>query len=226
MDSAQRQFFLSNGYLQLPGFHSRARLARLRQAVLDEVRKASGASKSLDRLPVFQQISRLSAHVKVRDVHETLMTRELIDLAADVSGQSSFIIQQTQLLLSPPRQGTWTLRGLNWHVDVAADSGRRDRIPGVQAFFLIDDVGPHGGGTLALARSHNLGADSAARLRYVLRTHDDPEHEFRKLGVRLVEMCGRAGDIFLMDMRVLHTPSINSSNQLRMMATCRCLVGD
>jgi hypothetical protein len=34
-------------------------------------------------------------------------------------------------------------------------------------------------------------------------------------------MSGRAGDVFLMDMRALHTPSVNSTTHMRMMATCR-----
>jgi hypothetical protein len=34
-------------------------------------------------------------------------------------------------------------------------------------------------------------------------------------------MSGRAGDVYLMDMRLLHTPSINSTNKVRMMATVR-----
>jgi ectoine hydroxylase-related dioxygenase (phytanoyl-CoA dioxygenase family) len=38
---------------------------------------------------------------------------------------------------------------------------------------------------------------------------------------KIIEMSGRAGDVFLMDMRVLHTPSVNSSSRIRMMATTR-----
>lgn len=231
MSSTHKQAFLRYGYLQLRGFYPRSRLAGLRQKVLEEVKRSSarpGISKSLPDLPVFQQISRLSSLVKVRDVHETLVTPELMDLVAEVGGQSPSVVQDTQLLLSPPRQGTWTLKDLNWHVDLAVDPRHRDRVPGVQAFFLIDDVDRQGGGTLALAGSHRLGAagsNAAARLRQVLRAQADLERELQELGVSIVEMCGRAGDVFLMDMRVLHTPSINSSKRLRMMATCRFLFG-
>lgn len=45
------------------------------------------------------------------------------------------------------------------------------------------------------------------------------------LGVDVVEMSGRAGDVYLMDMRLLHTPSINATRQMRLMATTRCLFG-
>lgn len=41
------------------------------------------------------------------------------------------------------------------------------------------------------------------------------------LPVSLVEMAGQAGDLFLMDMRVLHTPTLNTRSQPRLMATGR-----
>lgn len=40
-------------------------------------------------------------------------------------------------------------------------------------------------------------------------------------GIDIIEMSGRAGDVFLMDLRVLHTPSVNSTKNVRMMATTR-----
>jgi hypothetical protein len=47
------------------------------------------------------------------------------------------------------------------------------------------------------------------------------ERDLRELGITIVEMSGRAGDLYLMDMRLLHTPSINSTKNIRMMATTR-----
>ena len=50
------------------------------------------------------------------------------------------------------------LGGLNWHIDIA--SKPNDKVSGVQAFYLIDDVVPHGGATLALvSRSHRMTAE-------------------------------------------------------------------
>lgn len=223
MHSAQKEFLASNGCLQLRGFHPKARVAGLRQKIVGEVQRLSahaGAWKALHKLPVFQQIAKLSAAVQVPGLHEVLVTPDLMDLVAEAGGQPSRI-QATQLLLSPPHQGTWTLEGLNWHVDLAASG--KDRMPGLQAFFLIDDVAPHGGATLALAGSHCLGGgrSSSSGLRDILRTATDLGPELQELGVHIVEMSGRAGDVFLMDLRVLHTPSINSTKHIRMMATCR-----
>lgn len=125
----------------------------------------------------------------------------------------------------PPAQGAWTLEGLNWHVDIAEN--QRARIKGIQAFFLIDDVVPHGGATLALAGSHRIGVQrtpAAAQLRGLLRNPLDLERRLHELGITIVEMSGRAGDVFMMDMRLLHTPSVNATKNMRMMATSRCFL--
>ncbi len=58
----------------------------------------------------------------------------------------------------------------------------------------------------------------------MLRDTTDLEQKANGLGVSIMEMSGRAGDVFLMDMRLLHTPSVNSTKRMRMMATSRCLM--
>lgn len=227
MEAALHERFATHGVIPLRGFHPKARLAPLRQRLLDEIRRLStnaAASKALRRLPVFQQVTTLSSSVKVPGVEDVLVTPELTALIAELGGTRPSPRPPTQLLLSPPNQGDGATSRLNWHVDVAADP--RGPVPGVQAFFLIDDVAPRGGATLALAGSHVLGANrpqALARVREVLRTGEDPAGEVEAAGLEIVEMCGRAGDVFLMDMRVLHTPSVNGTKQPRRMATCRCL---
>jgi hypothetical protein len=62
--------------------------------------------------------------------------------------------------------------------------------------------------------------EAASRLRGALKTSTDPE-TLRRYNTEIVEMSGRAGDVFLMDMRVLHTPSVNLAKNIRMMATTR-----
>lgn len=227
MNPDHPDFFIEQGYLQLRGFHPGSRMMAIRRRVIDEVKRLSGGGgmpRTVRDLPVFQQIGRLSAQVNVPGLHEALATAPLIDLVTRLGRQAPSIVQPTQLLLSPPSQGPWTLDGLNWHVDIAAVS---EGIPGIQAFFLIDDVVPHGGATLALAGSHRVGehgAPSLSRLRGMLRDSKDLEKRMNGLGVSIVEMSGRAGDVFVMDMRLLHTPSVNSTKRMRMMATSRCLM--
>jgi len=226
MNSVDQELFAASGYVALRGFHSKARLAGLRSQISDDVAHLAanaGAWKSLRRLPAFQQVTRLSSLVRIRDLHQTVANAELNSLVAHLAGKPFPLAQDAQLLLSPPNQGAWKLDALNWHVD--GTSKQQDQVPGVQAFFLLDDVAPHGGATLALAGSHlhrpRVVARAVTDLRQVLRTSTDLKHDLQRLNVEIVEMSGRAGDVFLMDMRVLHTPSVNSSKNLRMMATCR-----
>ncbi|MBZ5709228.1 phytanoyl-CoA dioxygenase family protein [Nannocystis pusilla] len=222
MEAAQFDIFREQGCLRLDGFHPRKRMAPIKQRVLDELKrlKVWGAGKSLSNrlqgLPAFQQIGKLSSLVTVPGLQDALMTRELLAVMIELAGRAPSPGQGIQLLLSPPQQGDWTLHGLNWHVDMAAAPG--ERAHGIQAFVLIDDVAPRGGATLALAGSHRA---PGPELREVLRTSTDLAASLRAMGLGIVEMSGRAGDVFLMDMRVLHTPSINSTKNMRMMATSR-----
>ncbi|MDH5823575.1 phytanoyl-CoA dioxygenase family protein [Luteimonas sp. RD2P54] len=217
--------FAAQGVLRLEGVLDKRQVAPLARRVLGEVKRLQAAAswRALRDLPVFQQIGRLSGQVAVPRLHQTLATTELLAAIAGLAGRKPSAVQPAQLLLSPPSQGEWTLRQLSWHVDVAATPGR---LPGIQAFFLIDDVAPQGGATLALAGSHRVERSDASAVRQLLKRSTDPEPELAQRGLAIVEMSGRAGDVYLMDMRLLHTPSVNASRHPRMMATCRCLFAD
>src|SRR5690606_18074145 len=96
-------------------------------------------------------------------------------------------------------------------------------IPGVQAFILLDNLSVKGGATLALAGSHRIKSQSQAKQVISRLTDDGFDGRVNVDGIELslIEMAGRAGDVYLMDMRLLHTPSINSTKNVRMMATAR-----
>lgn len=224
---AQCKVLDEQGYLQLPEFHARDTVLRIRQQILEELKRAKvwaagrTLSSPLAGIPPFQQISRLTGLVKIPRLHDVLVTPELTALVSALARGARMVGEDTQLLLSLPHQSAWTLDKLNWHVDVAADPP--SRLPGLQAFFLIDDVAPHGGGTLAVAGSHRPDRQRAGDvpLRALLKRSNDVEGELRRAGMAVVEFSGRAGDVYLMDMRALHTPSINASRSVRMMATTR-----
>ena len=224
MKALNPEFFARNGYLRLPAVHSKAHLSGVRQELLSEIARLerAGSLRSVRRLPVFQQIVRLSTLVRVARLQEVVMTPPLIDAIRLLGGRRPSQIQQAQLLLSPSLQGAGTFDRLNWHVDVSGSP--KSATPGIQAFFLLDDVAPRGGATLALAGSHHFHGLEESPLRQALRTTHDLDERLHDLGVSMVEMSGRAGDVFLMDMRVLHSPSANETRHVRMMATCRCLL--
>lgn len=225
--STERTQFARDGYVIVRGLRSASALASVRERLRAEVRRATdrrGASKALSALPVFQQITRLSSLVDARGVHDLLATPDLVDRVASLVEHRPAVVEKSALLLSPPSQGAWSVAGLNWHVDVAVDERDRSRVPGVQVFLLLDDVAPQGGATIALAGSHRIvaqGGAPLAALRALLRSPHELDEPLRAMGLRVVEMSGRAGDAYLMDMRVLHTPSTNASQRPRLMATCR-----
>lgn len=225
LKQSELDFFHDEGYLRLNLVHSKSHLKPLRESILRELSRlkvwAGGKplGRSLSDLSPFQQISKLSSMVKIAGLDETLNTAEIRGAIADLTGRAPQSDQGSQPLLSLPHQGPWSLRNLAWHVDVAAKPD--GEIPGIQAFYLIDDVGPQGGATLALARSHRVAGELAGRLRGSLKMPGDLDAALSVSNTEIIEMSGRAGDVFLMDMRVLHTPSTNSADRIRMMATTR-----
>lgn len=200
----------------------------VRIQVLNELKRLKlwSAGKALPspirHVPAFQQVAKLSSLIRQEDLQARIIDKDTH--AAIVSlGRTRLVPSQSQFLISLPKQGEWTLDGLNWHTDISAAGHRH--VPGIQAFVLIDDVKPRGGATLALAVSHRLADQPGPyrRVREVLRGKGDLQGELRSHYLSIVEMSGHAGDVYLMDMRLLHTPSINASDRLRIMATVRYL---
>jgi ectoine hydroxylase-related dioxygenase (phytanoyl-CoA dioxygenase family) len=226
MTPEQRSFFRDNGYLFLRGAHTEKNVAPIKAFILSELKRlkiwSSGKmlSSSLRDIPAFQQITKLSQLIKHEDLQAHIVTEPLrlaIHLLAEVELTPA---QSAQLLISLPNQGDWRINGLSWHVDISSPSPAR--MPGIQVFTLIDDVKPRGGATLALARSHLLETEERSRrVREILRSSADIEGDLSEHKLSIVEMSGRAGDVCLMDMRLLHTPSMNSTKHIRMMATAR-----
>lgn len=221
------QSFRDRGVVVLRGALSRSHVAPIARHVLAELKRlriwAGGKplSKRLDGVPAFQQVTKLAELVKYAALPERIAPPSVLSLMAQLADGPLVAARDAQLLLSLPNQGTWSMSGLNWHVDLASATGR---LTGIQIFLLLDDVAPHGGATLALAGSQRLTDKRArAEVRSWLDGADDLDKKLTRAGLSIVEMSGNAGDVYLMDMRVLHTPSINASPRPRLMATSRYL---
>jgi ectoine hydroxylase-related dioxygenase (phytanoyl-CoA dioxygenase family) len=142
-----------------------------------------------------------------------LITYKITEHAQALAGSPLKATGHPQLLLSLPHKKPWSLDELNWHTDVTIPE--EDRCPGVQAFVLLADLAPKGGATLALRGSHLL--------KYG-RPRVSADEFMRADPSRVVEMSGSAGDVYFMDLRVLHSPSVNAGRGVRMMVTERFLV--
>lgn len=145
-----------------------------------------------------------------------------------------------QILFTLPREGDWAVPRDAWHIDLPKFGERTS--PGLQAFTFLGDVAPKAGATLVIAGSHRLENDRAGlsskelmrRLRaeaYFGSLLDAARPPIIDLGettgragdvaLEVVELTGLVGDVYLMDLRVLHTPAPNCSDRARMMLTCR-----
>lgn len=147
------------------------------------------------------------------------------------------------LLFTLPNASTWTLPNKHWHLDMPRlpDAG----VPGVQIFAFLETVETGGGGTLAVAGSHRLLNDgvriSSSELRKRLRQEPyfaelmsnpagDRLRFLREVGhvgdveLQVMEMTGDAGDVYFMDLRMLHTVAPNARSTPRAMLTQRYLL--
>lgn len=189
------------------------------------ISRHAGVPQQLRDIPIFQQIGKLGQMIRQNQTLNELINHDLVHMAEILAANKVKAATPPQLLLSLPNKKNWSIANLNWHLDVNSEPDTP--IPGVQIFVLIKDLEIHGGGTLALAGTHRLP-------KAIQNLKENPE--FNKLFVQdvgpikvndheisLIEMHGKAGDIYFMDMRTVHSPSINSTNEIRMMLTNRFL---
>lgn len=224
----QQASFAENGYVHLRGALVKRQTEPAKAHILEELKRlriwSSGKtlSATIKAMPAFQQITKLSGLIRLDELHARLVGQALVPAISALSA-IRLVPAQSQFLVSLPQQGSWAVDGLNWHTDIAPAGHRQ--VPGIQAFVLIDDVQVHGGATLIIAGSHRLADQEALNreVRGILRGPGDVIGALRSRQLSIVELSGKAGDVYLMDMRVLHTPSVNATNKLRLMATIRYL---
>jgi len=152
--------------------------------------------------------------------------------------------RRPQVLFTLPNAQTWTVPS-GWHSDRPRLASGQSA--GVQLFAFLDVVDARGGGTLAIAGSHHLLNEGrhirpsefgrllraepffadllAADPPVASRQHRaDLLHRTGAVGnvqLQIVEMTGAPGDVWLMDLRVLHLGGPNAAERPRMMLTFR-----
>jgi hypothetical protein len=152
--------------------------------------------------------------------------------------------RRPQVLFTLPNAERWTVPS-GWHSDRPRLASGQSA--GVQLFTFLDAVDACGGGTLAIAGSHHLLNEGRpirpSEFRRLLRAESffadllvaDPPadslqhraallHRTGAIGnvqLQIVEMTGAPGDVWLMDLRVLHVGGPNAAERPRMMLTFR-----
>jgi hypothetical protein len=150
------------------------------------------------------------------------------------------------LVTFPDGTETRTIPTFAWHLDILPGQ-RLDPWPDVvRVFALLAPLTPGGGGTLYVAGAHRLAMDLVGRRRATLRSTklreamkraspwiaalcapgEEPERTRRLmaegadlggLALRVGEITGEAGDIYLMHPGMLHAPAPNRRATPRIM---------
>jgi hypothetical protein len=249
--ASERAEFAARGLIKRSDFLPSEQLAIARHVIFQHLEQhgvaKDGAWRPAEEMPPAGMFDGM-AMVKLLNRHPAIIELAGGDTAAAASalvdGQIDLSMSRAPgLLFTLPGTGVWTVPHQNWHQDIP-------RLPeagpsGVQIFAMLDTVEPGGGGTLVVAGSHRLLNDgvriSSSDLRKRLKREpyfaalmssgtDDRMHFLHEVGyagdveVQVVELTGAPGDVYFMDMRLLHTIAPNTRQRPRLMLTERYLL--
>lgn len=242
ISASARRELEQRGLLRLERFVSGGATRQAREALWGELARLKirvGGKwhlRAFDGVPTFQVAGQIARGLRPLPAFDALFPPELPPLVEALAGTRLVAAEaRPSMLITPPQREPWAIPHASWHVDVGSLGAA---LPGIQAFVLIDDIAPRGGATMALAGSHRLvrakgGRDRALREHATFRKLFDAgeaereallhPHRLGEIELQVVEMTGRAGDVYLMDMRILHAPSTNGSKHPRLSATRRYL---
>lgn len=249
--TSERETFARQGLIKRETFLPPEKVDAARKVIFHQLAQAGlwhEGGWTLDKAQPTTELTAGMALVKPLDHHPAIMAlaSEEAPAAASalVDGRPLFpMSRHPGLLFTLPNAIAWTVPHQNWHLDLPrlADGG----VPGVQIFAFLETVEPGGGGTLAVTGSHRLGNTgrriSSGDLRKQLmrapyfaalmsaQTGDRLHflHDVGQVGdvaLQVVEMTGEAGDVYFMDLRVLHTIAPNMRSIPRLMLTQRYLL--
>jgi len=254
LSERQRETFADRGLIRLEGLIPEPTLAPARKivgaALEREGLQRDGRWLAEEPEPRgFELATRITRKLKPRvksDAFRSLVTDRVLEAAVSLAGGRELrpIMEHPQLLFTPPNATEWTVPHKIWHLDVPR-MGELGLV-GVQMFTFLEPVAPGAGGTLVVAGSHRLLGDRGRVSSKDVKKLLKKEPYFRELfapgdadrrrfidevgrsgGVELqvVELFGEPGDVFLTDLRLLHTLAPNASRSPRLMLTQRFFLG-
>ncbi|WP_437605138.1 phytanoyl-CoA dioxygenase family protein [Sorangium sp. So ce834] len=246
LSSEDQTIFAEKGILCFKGLVSRNKTSPAKEAILNELARlrlrenGKWHTKQFDHVAPFNVTGQISQRLRHQAAFDEVIPDDLVHFVHELAGFKLGPQPHPQILVTPPQKFEWDVPCLGWHLDVNSPS--RDVLPGIQIFVLLDDIPPRGGATLAIAGSHRLhSAKGSSPVSAHQALREDPvcsalflstesnrarfltPQSVNGVPVQIIEMCGKAGDVYVMDMRILHAPSINASKSARLMLTQRYL---
>ena len=251
LSNEQKTELRQRGVLKLPGLVPECCYAPVRDAVRTRMAKQGlwdGARWQLDSTPclAWPRSGPFKKVLRKMKVAGHLVTPELrgivVDLfGPDASGLFKTYTDQPQILFSLPHGREWFLPYTGWHLDVPGIAGVDE--PGYQMFTFLEPVVAGQAGTLVAAGSHRfvtprVGILRSKNVKRILKRHEvfrrlmssdgadrmqlmADETEVDGVPVQVRELTGKPGDVWLMDMRSLHTIAPNAADKPRVMVTER-----
>ena len=244
----QHDEFVRTGLVRVPNVLSQADVQQIRADIWRylsreyEIDEHDRATWPETRIPTFKGLSRSGAFAKIG----VGLVPGALDVVMGTGWQPPKAWAAKPMVTFPMPGMAWDVPSDGWHFDRPYAAVDRPGAPGVNVFIFVDQVRPHGAGTVVLTGSHRLVAQHAAatsdtvhahELKSALRTEhpwladlfsptDQPDriHRFMQEGTRItevdlqvVELTGEPGDAILMDARTLHTIAPNCRETPRVM---------
>jgi hypothetical protein len=239
---AQQAEFDRRGLLRLPGALARTDVVRMRDRVWSHLGLTCGAvAERPETWPAatpahFQALTATGAF----DPMVRPAIRAAVHQLLGPQGWREPEHWGRPLVTFPERGTPWRLPASGWHMDSAGRPGD----PLLLVFACLAAVRSRGGGTLVVTGSHQLtapgrryagrrSADIRARLtrdhpwfRDLLTRGEEPDRTERLLSsgsrvdgvdLRIDELAGEAGDVFVMHPRLLHAVAPNALDVPRLM---------
>jgi hypothetical protein len=246
LTTEQRDEFDRTGIVKLEGVFSETDAARMRDVVWAELAARHGMARDDPATWLPYGPTGMVTSKKHR-AFEPILGPALRDALDDLLGPGRWSEPKHhgQVLITMPNADRWVVPSRLWHTDIGYES--LDVLVGLKHWALVDTVEPGGGGTVQLAGSHRsllryvqLARPENREYKRVrdgfLRSHpwlrslaapdEDPDRNSRFMqdgmeidGVplKVVELTGKPGDVYLTSLWVMHATAPNASKRPRIM---------
>lgn len=244
LDQEQIQEFTERGILRLKNFIPAGIADEAQQIALEKLNKFHQNGKwnyeSVQDLSFPKANKVFNKELGSLKPFKSLLTSDLLEVISQLMGEDAIPWMKFQSLISVPDTSKWEVPATTWHLDLPQIPNTG--LQGIQMFGFLTEVRPGGGGTLAVAGSHRQLDELSHFKPKALRSVLKKQAFFRNLwskeypnrtslmeetlsdkggSVQVVEMHGKPTDVYLMDLRILHTVAPNSRDTPRIMLTQR-----